>query len=1654
MKKLKVLFLSFILLINIQLLFAEFDSLKEAVESEETNKEYSFAGIQTIEDDLGELKGTSLTINGTQNINSVINSTGTYGINLLSSSSAQTLVVNNVSGFNNFKSAIVNKKNLSSVIVNNSVFNENKKALKGSAIYNLGYLEVNNSTFTFNSSSYGGAIINGDGASSIAQKREAHFSNVLFENNIAQTGGAVFNDVKGSMYMNNVVFSTNTSTGRDDKYAGGAVVNKGTMIITDYSNFTDNESNISGGAIENSGILNIYGFTEFIGNNAKQNGGAIFNSDYKDESTYNNTINISSGALFKENSAKNGGAVDNDGNIYLTANTQDITFIKNEATNYGGAIYNHKYSVVDLISTDTNNIYFTSNTATERGGAIYADVGSTTIIGDGVHFSFNTSKLGGAIGTITNALFTPTVNPQITIGNNVNFSSNSATDSGGAIYAYCSGVTIGDNAKFISNNADGSGGAFRNGNGRSVSSIGNNAQFFLNTASDGGAIYNMNSSHLSMGNNIIFSSNTAVRGGALRNASAYLSLGENTVFSFNKATESGAAIYNDTYWSFNENGHPGEITIGKNAEFSFNSADGNGGAIVNFTDTYSLQYDKNAILTVQDGAKFIGNSSNARGGAIYNEKGILNLIANTANIEFTGNTANTVSNAIHTSSGIINMWASTNADIIFNDRITSENNTSVLNINSSTTTLIANGKITLNEDMSGYTGTVNLYDGTLELKENNKFFNTDNFTIHGGTFTANASDILKGFINNGTVNFIGGTSNNEIIGTGKTEITGNVINSVNIIQSTITVLSGTLEHNIGNGENAAIIKSTHVIVNSEATLIAHSEIDTHTNNGKILNNGLINIDVRGEDEYIGNVKNYNVFEGEGELKITSTTFENYASIMQKKIVIADIDSELTTDLSNLIVTENITNDGTLILIGNGTNNNWISGNGTTIIDGEIINSSTIANTVTINTQKKLTTKLDEITGVIENNGELVFNNDGTNNNWISGNGTTIIDGEIINSSTIANTVTINTQKKLTTKLDEITGVIENNGELVFNNDGTNNNWISGNGTTIIDGEIINSSTIANTVTINTQKKLTTKLDEITGVIENNGELVFNNDGTNNNWISGNGITIIDGEVLNSSTIVNSVTINAQKKLTTNASDLTGNILNNGTLNFIGGINNNTVSGVNGTLVINDNLENNSEIVQSSVTINGIVTNKSSISAENIYLNGTFNLDANGSFFTATNVTACDGAEISLQNDLIQEHNFGNLTINSGLVNLVVDTDLENKKMDTISANEESSINGKIKVKAINILTDTKKFKTEILFTSSTVLKDKIETIDTVVSSKLFKYNVNYDENTGKFNFLLTTKPSPVVLESLIASNIGGAITQINIIGQAFASLDNNSTRYYSSKRQNFKSPNLYVSTANQIFETENKIERGLWIRPYAVQETVSFDNNDVDNTAIGTLAGIDLALSEESLVSFYLGYSGSNQKYEDIKINQTGYIVGATGMLVKEKWYAGITANINFNKASSESSYGTDDFDMNMYSIGAKAGYNFDIGKNWMLESNIMLMYGNINTQSYETSQGANIDSQSIINIIMEPQIKAKLQLEKGWQPYGLLGYVANMNDKAKIVVDEMTFEFDKIKGYVEYGVGVNKDFINTPWNCYVQATGRSGGRTGFAGNLGVKYKF
>ena len=328
--------------------------------------------------------------------------------------------------------------------------------------------------------------------------------------------------------------------------------------------------------------------------------------------------------------------------------------------------------------------------------------------------------------------------------------------------------------------------------------------------------------------------------------------------------------------------------------------------------------------------------------------------------------------------------------------------------------------------------------------------------------------------------------------------------------------------------------------------------------------------------------------------------------------------------------------------------------------------------------------------------------------------------------------------------------------------------------------------------------------------------------------------------------------------------------------------------------------------------------------------------------------------------------------------------------------------------------------------------------------------------------------------SAVASSVGGYATQSAVINQAFAGIDrqmaqkvqpktvapqptNKKDTKQNSKTKNLKSSNLpsnlYVSAGNQIFDDSATIERSLWLRPFALQETIKLNGVDIDNTLYGTLAGIDLPVGQDKQLSFYLGYAGSKQEFDEVKTNQTGYLVGLTGMLVKEKWYLGVTANGIFNKVSADSEDETNDFDMNMFTIGAKAGYNIDLSDKWILEPNITVMYGIANSDSYQTSLGS-IDSQSTSNILVEPQVKAKWQLTNGWQPYGLVGYSANLSNKPKVKAGGEELELDSIDGFVEYGIGVNKEFIGSVWSCYGQVTGRSGGRNGFGGNLGIKYKF
>lgn len=249
------------------------------------------------------------------------------------------------------------------------------------------------------------------------------------------------------------------------------------------------------------------------------------------------------------------------------------------------------------------------------------------------------------------------------------------------------------------------------------------------------------------------------RGGAVTNH--YKITIENSVFSGNTASSEagksyGGAISQESALYFH-NRIANSVFYGNTASSLENEAVG--GAIYG---GYTLLIDDSFINNAAI------SSATANGGALYLYSANT-LIAKDKDVLFEGNYTSSdggttkVSNAVHQNNSIFNLNAGSH-NIIFNDRITSTNSSVEMNINRTGTFddtaekpsynngLVGNyiptwapttGTIELNEDMSGYLGTVNLYNGTVKLGEDRtntysqavtpKFFNASALNLYGGT---------------------------------------------------------------------------------------------------------------------------------------------------------------------------------------------------------------------------------------------------------------------------------------------------------------------------------------------------------------------------------------------------------------------------------------------------------------------------------------------------------------------------------------------------------------------------------------------------------------------------------------------------------------------------------------------------------------------------------------------------------------------------------------------------------------------------------------------------------------------------------------------------------------------------------------------------------
>ncbi len=259
------------------------------------------------------------------------------------------------------------KTAVSTASVTDGVFDRNSATLKGGAIYNYANLTLTDSVFSGNFIvedeettwvSFGGAIANTlNGTLTVTGGK--------FTSNSGVQGGAIATFITyGSEDTADLTVTNADFAGNEAMYGGGIYIQTGKADATTVTGgtFTANSASYGGGAICRCyGVLTVTG-SEFAGNSAGNDGGAISFWD-----SWDTTTSVTD-AKFTGNTAPYGGAISHSwasSPIAITGST--FTANGGKKTLQGGAIWNDSYSTgVVTISGCT----FDGNTAAE-GGAVY-----------------------------------------------------------------------------------------------------------------------------------------------------------------------------------------------------------------------------------------------------------------------------------------------------------------------------------------------------------------------------------------------------------------------------------------------------------------------------------------------------------------------------------------------------------------------------------------------------------------------------------------------------------------------------------------------------------------------------------------------------------------------------------------------------------------------------------------------------------------------------------------------------------------------------------------------------------------------------------------------------------------------------------------------------------------------------------------------------------------------------------------------------------------------------------------------------------------------------------------------------------------------------------------------------------------------------------
>lgn len=422
---------------------------------------------------------------------------------------------------------------------------------------------------------------------------------------------------------------------------------------------------------------------------------------------------------------------------------------------------------------------------------------------------------------------------------------------------------------------------------------------------------------------------------------------------------------------------------------------------------------------------------------------------------------------------------------------------------------------------------------------------------------------------------------------------------------------------------------------------------------------------------------------------------------------------------------------------------------------------------------------------------------------------------------------------------------------------------------------------------------------------------------------------------------------------------------------------------------------------------------------------------------------------------------------SSSVDFVSDVDFHKEIMDSFRSENGYTIKegSKINVLNLNWINEPKKDKTSILFAEKGLKDSVVYKGEEKIVTPVYIYNIAYKnmEDGGYFEFSRGTisnelsKYNPAVIGSGVTSSVGATSIVKQTFNYAFQNSDNfmnlpSGERAFVDDR--------FMTTYRDLASPMNDKRASMWVKPYLINEDVILKNGAViSNKTYGTLVGYDTGIDTinndwSGAFTYYVGYSGASQKYEDVDSHLKGGLAGATFSLYKGDFFNATTISAGVMETESKSIYGKDDYTTTLGGIGNKIGYNIELrcGK-FIIQPTLFMAYSYIDTEDYKNTLGVKIENKAMHSFQISPGIKFIANLANNWKPYIEVNKIWNINEDAKTTADGARLPSMYVKPYITYGVGI-QGTIGNNLMFYGQSMIEEKGRDGISVTGGLRWMF